>query len=229
MTPPNTRAASTGRRTLCTEAAGLHVRELPQGEGESRTIAGYAIVFGVQSEPLWSDEDSVAREIIAPEAVTAALLDRCDIKFTLFHDRQLILARSRHGAGTLRYSVDEHGVAFEFEAPRTVDGDKALELVRRGDVTGCSFAFSTRYFDRDFVELSTGTADDGRRLYTYTVRVVLDVCDFTLTPDPAYEATEASLRDLAGALRDALPEPAVAPCACTDAASLREAAGIPMF
>ncbi|MBO5246147.1 MAG: hypothetical protein J6B28_02680, partial [Eubacterium sp.] len=41
----------------------------------------------------------------------------------------LILARSKNGKGTLTYSVDDKGVYFEFEAPKTVDGDKALELV----------------------------------------------------------------------------------------------------
>lgn len=111
----------------------LRVRE-KEGEEESRTITGYAILFNVPSAPLYEYDDEEAREVIAPGAVTKELLGGCDIKFTMFHDRQLILARSKNGAGTLTYGVDDKGVYFEFDAPNTVDGDKALELVRRGDI-----------------------------------------------------------------------------------------------
>ena len=115
--------------------AELRVREAGEGEAPSRTITGYAILFNTQSAPLWSDDEEEAREVIAPEAVTRELLDGCDIKMTMFHDRQLILARSKNGTGTLTYNVDERGVAFSFDAPNTADGDKALELVRRGDIS----------------------------------------------------------------------------------------------
>ena len=102
----------------------LRVREAQEGEAASRTITGYAILFGVPSEPLYAYDDEEAREVIAPGAVTKELLDGCDIKMTMFHDRQLILARSKNGAGTLTYGVDDKGVYFEFEAPNTVDGGR---------------------------------------------------------------------------------------------------------
>lgn len=57
------------RRCVCTPTE-LHIREAAEGETPSRTITGYAILFNVPSAPLWSDEDSEAREVIAPEAVT---------------------------------------------------------------------------------------------------------------------------------------------------------------
>lgn len=182
-------------------ASGLRVREREDG-GESRLITGYAILFGVPSEPLYAYDDEVAREVIAPGAVTKELLDGCDIKMTMFHDRQLILARSRNGEGTLSYTVDDKGVAFEFEAPNTVDGDKALELVRRGDIAGCSFAFSTHYYDEAFVSRDVRRVD-GRTEITYTVRAVTGIYDFTLASDPAYPGTscEAETRELIEELR----------------------------
>ena len=128
------------RRSVNTTSQ-LFIRE--EGKGESRVIAGYAILFNSPSEPLWQDEDSEAREVIAPEAITADFLNRQDIKMTMFHDRQLILARSKNGEGSLSYKVDEKGVSFEFEAPRTVDGDKALELVRRGAAAASLSQLST--------------------------------------------------------------------------------------
>lgn len=182
-------------------ASDLRVRER-EDDGESRLITGYAILFGVPSEPLYAYDDEVAREVIAPGAVTKELLDGCDIKMTMFHDRQLILARSRNGEGTLSYTVDDKGVAFEFEAPNTVDGDKALELVRRGDIAGCSFAFSTHYYDEAFVSRDVRRVD-GRTEITYTVRAVTGIYDFTLASDPAYPDTscEAETRELIEELR----------------------------
>lgn len=194
------------KRILRTECAELQVREAAEGEAPSRTITGYAILFGVPSAPLWSDEDSEAREVIAPDAITKELLDGCDIKFTMFHDRQLILARSKSGNGTLTYTVDEKGAKFEFEAPNTADGDKALELVRRGDISGCSFAFTTRYWDSDFVERTTKVVN-GFTQITYTVKAVTGVYDFTLAADPAYPDTSVEAREFIAGLREPETKP----------------------
>lgn len=194
------------KRILRTECAELQVREAAEGEAPSRTITGYAILFGVPSAPLWSDEDNEAREVIAPDAITKELLDGCDIKFTMFHDRQLILARSKSGNGTLTYTVDEKGVKFEFEAPNTADGDKALELVRRGDISGCSFAFTTRYWDSDFVERTTKVVN-GFTQITYTVKAVTGVYDFTLAADPAYPDTSVEAREFIAGLREPETKP----------------------
>ena len=191
------------RRELLTVCADLHVREAGEGEAPSRTIVGRAILFNVPSRPLWSDEDEEAVEVIAPEAITREVLDACDIKMTMFHDRQLILARSKQGQGTLTYDVDEKGVTFSFEAPNTVDGDKALELVRRGDLAGCSFMFSTHYWDEGFVSRSVEIRD-GKSYITYTVRQVTGIYDFTLAADPFYEGTEVDTREIREASK---PEP----------------------
>jgi len=189
------------KRVLCT-VSDLRVREAAEGEAQSRTIIGYAILFGVPSAPLYSYDDEEAREVISAGAVTKELLDGCDIKFTMFHNRQLILARSKNGSGTLSYTVDDKGVAFEFEAPKTVDGDKALELVRRGDIAGCSFAFTTHYYDQAYVTRDV-TRENGKTIITYTVNVVTGIYDMTLAADPAYPDTscEAETRELITELR----------------------------
>jgi HK97 family phage prohead protease len=195
------------KRMLLTVGADIHVREAAEGAAESRTIAGYAILFNTPSAPLWADDESEAREVIAPEAITKELLDGCDIKFTMYHNRQIILARSNKGTGTLTYSVDEKGVAFEFEAPKTAHGDEALELVRRGDLTGCSFMFSTRYYDDACVE-RTAKVVNGVTMITYTVKGVTGIYDFTLAADPAYPETSVEARELVTELREAVkPQP----------------------
>ena len=178
----------------------LYVRENKQGEKPSRTITGYAILFGKTSAPLWSDEDSEAREIISQSAITKSLLDKSDIKFTMFHDRQLILARSNKGQGSLSYTVDGFGVKFSFDAPNTTDGDKAIELVKRGDIAGCSFAFSTYYNDSNYVERNVRN-NNGKTLITYTVKAVTGIYDFTLAADPAYPDTCVKAREFIKQLR----------------------------
>lgn len=188
------------KRTLRIDCADLRVREA-EGDEPSRTITGYAILFNTPSAPLWSDEDSEAREVIAPEAITKEVLDSCDIKFTMYHDRQLILGRSNKGAGTLEYFVDEKGVGFNLELPKSPNGDEALELVRRGDISGCSFAFTTRYWDSDFVE-RTAKVVNGASQITYTVKAVTGVYDFTLAADPAYPDTSVEAREFTAGLRE---------------------------
>ena len=190
------------KRILRTECAELRVREAAEDEAPSRTITGYAILFNTPSVPLWSDEDSEAREIISPEAITKDLLDGCDIKFTMFHDRQLILGRSNKGSGTLEYFVDEKGVGFNLELPKSPNGDEALELVSRGDISGCSFAFTTRYWDDAFVERSVKVVNGSTQI-TYTVKAVTGVYDFTLAADPAYPDTSVEAREFTAGLREA--------------------------
>ena len=189
----------------------------------SRTITGYAILFNTPSAPLWTDADSEAVEIIDSGAITRDVLDASDIKFTMFHDRQLILARSNKGTGTLSYSIDERGVRFEFDAPHTTDGDKALELVRRGDLSGCSFAFSTFYWDSDFVE-RTSEIKDGVNHITYRVKAVTGLYDFTLAADPAYPATSVEARELAQMLR-----PQQSPDTRSELQRMRAAAAAPLL
>lgn len=199
------------RRTLCTGDAGLHVREV-EGDTPSRTITGYAILFNTPSAPLWTDEDSEAREIIDPEAITKELLDGCDIKFTMYHDRQLILGRSNKGAGTLEYFVDEKGVGFNLELPDSPNGNEALSAVRRGDISGCSFAFTTRYWDRDFVERSAKVVN-GFTSITYRVKAVTGVYDFTLAADPAYPDTTVEAREFVTGLKSGESEKESLPAA----------------
>lgn len=180
-------------------AGELRVRETQEGEAPGRTIEGYAILLDTPSAPLYDDGDEELREIIDRGAVTQELLDGSDIKFTMFHDRQLLLARSKQGSGTLSYTLDEKGVKFSFEAPRTPDGDKALELVRSGIIDGCSFAFTTHYYDEAYVA-RTVKHENGKTVITCRVKVITGIHDMTITPDPAYPATEVEARELASGL-----------------------------
>lgn len=181
----------------------VHLRSVVEAdtgeEKETRTIEGYAIIFNAPSVP-WGDELEEIREVIAPEAVTREMLDGSDIKMTMYHDNKIILARSKQGEGTLSYEIDNTGVKFSFEAPHTSEGNAAIELVKRGDIDGCSFAFALNYRDKSALAKDTSTDEEGNRHTTYTIRKIERVFDFTLTPDPAYPATMVEARDLASLL-----------------------------
>lgn len=185
-------------RQLRVPGCDIRIREVAEGE-QSRTISGYAILFGVPSVPLYADEEEEVREIIDPAAVPQELLDASDIKFTMYHDRQILLGRSDKGTGTLKYFVDEKGVGFELDLPSSPNGDEALEMVKRGDIKGCSFMFSTRYYDRDFVDREVKNLN-GRTQIIYRVKVITGIYDFTLAADPAYPATSVEARELARSL-----------------------------
>lgn len=187
------------KRTIAI-VSGLRIREATDG-AESRTIEGYALKFGVRSR-LLCDWWNNYYEVLEPGCVTREMLDEQDIKLTMFHDRQLVLARSNKGNGTLSYEVDKVGVKFWAEMPHTVDGDKALELVSRGDIAGCSFIYSTYEGDSENAvsyERLDEKGDDGEDILLRHVKRIDNVYDFTITTDPAYEQTDVSKREVEAA------------------------------
>ena len=166
----------------------LSVREAaPDAQGESRTITGTAIVFDAESEVL-DDWGYRFREVIKPEACTMEFLNSQDVKMNMLHDRDLTLARANKGEGTLRLSVDEKGVNFEFEAPKCDIGDRCLEMVRRGDYSGCSFEFYPESYDVE--------ERDGGKDVKIIHRKFRALTALTIGMDPAYKQTSVNAREL---------------------------------
>ena len=158
---------------------------------EGRTIDGYAIVFNQRSEVMldWTDE-GIRRfvEVIDPRAVDEALLLSSDIRALIEHNRERLLARYNEGVGTLSLTIDEHGLRYSFEAPNTADGDYAVEMVGRGDISGSSFAFRAEDSDTEWVKEGS--------LWVRTIKRFSLLRDVTITTDPAYTQTEVSVRSL---------------------------------
>ena len=116
-----------------------------------------------------------------PRAVTSAFLNEQDIKFNFNHDNDRLLGRSLYGSGSLSFEVDEYGVRYTVELPNTTVGNDVLELIRRGDVFGCSFAFT---YAKDGVR---DEKKDGQNLRT--VIKMDSIHDFSIVVDPAYLGT----------------------------------------
>ena len=151
-----------------------------------RRIEGYAIVFNVQSE-LMKEGNRYFKEVILPSAISMQMLKQCDIRALINHDKSKLLARWNKGKGSLSLSIDSKGLAYSFEAPRTADGDFAVEMVKRGDVDGCSFAFTIANNGDSWVERKDGS-------YLRTITKIARITDVTLTADPAYKQTEVGVR-----------------------------------
>lgn len=166
------------RRCFLTD---VRVEKRADGEPESRTITGYAVKFGERSVPIWGS----FIEVINRGAFDKA--DMSDVIMNYGHDDNQILARSK--SGTLSINVDEIGVRFSFDAPNTTLGNDMLEMVSRGDVNQCSFAFTVSE------ERWTWRTEENDLDYDLReVDSVSKVYDFALVVHPAYQSTEAHVR-----------------------------------
>ena len=173
-------------REIRTIECELAVREAPQdAQSESRTIEGTAIVFNKESEVL-DDWGEKFREVILPEACTAGFLQSQDIKMNLLHERELAIARSNKGKGGLKLTVDGLGVHFEFEAPKCDLGDRALELIRTGVYSGCSFEFYPEDYE---VEEREGEVIIKHKKFARLTAL-------TIGMDPAYKQTKVNAREM---------------------------------
>jgi HK97 family phage prohead protease len=179
------------KREIRTIDCQLAIREAAEGqEGESRTITGRAIVFNAESEVL-DDWGERFREVILPEAVTMEFLNTQDVKMNMLHERELTIARCNKGVGSLRMAVDEQGVTFEFEAPKCDIGDRCLEMVRRGDYSGCSFEFYPKDYEVDRTKGADGKDEVVIRHKSFEFLSAL-----TIGMDPAYKQTSVNAREM---------------------------------
>ena len=208
----------------------MHVREHVREDGTkepSRTIYGRAIVFNkvFEYEDWWGDK---YRETIKPSACTKEFFDTQDVKLNLLHKRDMSIARSNCGVGNLRISVNNEGVDFEFEAPNCDLGDRALELVRNGVYSGCSFEFLPKDYECKKLK------EDGKTVYEINHTAFEKVSALTIAMDPAYKETTVDCREryevsapAATVLGSSASEPSTtaAPAATTDQAA-RESARI---
>lgn len=158
--------------------------------GEGRTIEGYAVIFGQESRVLYDKEKRRAFvEVIEKGAITEELLRSCDVKAVLEHNKQRLLARS--GSGTLTLELDNYGLKYRFDAPNTPDGNFAVEMIKRGDIFGSSFAYFTNDKDKSKV---TYSMKDG--LVLRTVHRIDRITDISPVADPAFFGTDVTVRSM---------------------------------
>ena len=150
---------------------------------EERIIEGYAIVFNELSEDLGG-----FREMIMPEAVTEELINNSDIYYLYNHcDNSIPLARCNHGQGSLELTIDDKGLKYRFNCLNT----EFYELVKRGDLSKSSFAFS---LPKD----GSGEIWEKSSEYNYIRKItkIEQLFDCSAVLVPAYSQTELYARNL---------------------------------
>lgn len=173
-------------------------------DAPKRTVRGYAALYNSPSENLGTQKYRFI-ETIAPGAFDDVLKD--DVRALFNHDANLILARSKGGAGSLKIGTDERGLWYEFEAPDTQAGRDLLVSLARGDVDQSSFAFEVRKDGQEYRERAEGDVTIAER----TIKKVARLHDVSPVTYPAYNDTTVALRAKELAAPEAAPAPAHQP------------------
>lgn len=158
--------------------------KLEQRDDGTRVLVGYAAVFYRADDPgteyeLWGE----AVERIMPGAFDAALAEGDDVRALFNHDSNHLLGR--RSSGTLRLTVDAVGLRFEIDLPNTQSGRDTAVSAERGDLTGCSFAFTLREGGSEWRK------EGDREVREIRATRLYDVGPVTY---PAYKATSVSVR-----------------------------------
>ena len=187
-------------RFIPTDTCGLHVRETEDGQ-QSREIEGKPIVFGVRSVNLtpWSETREVY-EVLEPGCITNELLQRSDVILNLNHSSMVpdVLGRCKNGNGTLSLRIAGDHIECRCELPNTNNANDALELMRRGDSSGMSFAFQDDYADSENGVSYERTAEthNGKEVWLRHVKKITGLYDVAIVTHPAYEQTSVATREL---------------------------------
>jgi len=165
------------------ELQDIEIREI---DGQAPVLAGYAVMFDSWSQVMVDGRGRLFRERIAPSAFDRALAANPDIRALWNHNTDLPLGRTRNG--TLRLNKDAAGLRIELAPPATTWGRDAVESIRRGDVSGMSFAFTSK---RDGGDTWVKPGADG-----IAERTLLDADLHEVSPVtfPAYPATSIAVR-----------------------------------
>jgi HK97 family phage prohead protease len=158
-----------------------------RAEPESRKVEGYALVFDKETRLGWFTEK------IDRNALDGA--DMADVRALFNHDANIVLARTV--SKTLTLEVDDKGLKYSFDMPNTTAGNDLLELIRRGDVSQSSFAFTVK--EQQWIERS---GEEDMRVIT-KIDALYDVSPVTY---PAYADTTVAARSKEAAQNETKPK-----------------------
>ena len=188
------------------------MREPQEGQQESREIEGRPIVFGVRSVNLtpWSSTRKVY-EVLDPGCISRELLMKSDVVLNLNHSNMVpdVLGRYRNSEkDTLTLEMRGDGIDCRCELPHTNNANDALELIKRGDIDGMSFAFEDDYEDTENGVSYERTKDveDGKEVWLRHVKRITGLYDVAIVTHPAYKQTTVGMREQSEAIDKAIEE-----------------------
>lgn len=162
----------------------LEFREADEGA----SISGYAAMFN--DETVIGGGPWGFREVILPGAFDEAI-KADDVRALFNHNPDILLGRTE--SKTLRLKADKKGLHYDVDLPDTAAAKDVRTLIKRGDVSGSSFAFRVEQDDDEQWDYSE--VKNGRLPLRKIVRARLyDVSPVTY---PAYPSTSVSARSKA--------------------------------
>lgn len=161
----------------------IEIRTATGLQSTGRTVTGYAAVYDKPADL----GDFV--ELVKPGAFDQTLQSGVNVRALYDHQGPAILGTTK--SQTLRLWSDAKGLAFAMDIPNTTTGNDVLELVKRGDVAGCSFGFK--------VAAGGDAWSDGAKPVRELRNV--ELVEVTLTAAPAYADTSVALRSASLAKR----------------------------
>lgn len=182
-------------RGLASAAARIEIRAAKDPDGER--FVGHAAVFDVRTSignPLkWGFYEELAK------GAFTKTLKECDARFLLDHDSYFVV--SRMTADTLTLKEDNTGLAVDSDLDVNLSYVKDLKAnVRNGNITGMSFGF---YVVKDQWSTEEVEVSGSKEPIEVEVRRILEVrlVEVSAVTFPAYDATDAGLRDVTRTLR----------------------------
>lgn len=161
----------------------------PTADGaQALILRGRPILYDTPT--LINDVGGSYTEIIRKGALDGA--DLSDVRLLYNHDLGKVpLARTPK---TMSLKVDEEGLTFEAVLPDTAGAKEVYEAVKRGDLSGMSFAFT----------VPEGGDDYDAKTNTRTIRQIAKVYECSVVPYPAYPTTSIEARSARAAALNSL-------------------------
>lgn len=171
----------------------IEVRE--SGEGEKRTIGGFAVKYNSPTLIVdrWGDK---FLEEIASGAFDESLKEKKQ-KALWNHDTSKPLGSVK--SGTLRFNSNTEGLNYDIDIPNNSWGNDAYESVQRGDVDGSSFGFIC------LENKWSKVIHEGEEIYKRSI-MKADIYEVSPCTFPAYESSEISCRSFEE-LKDEIKKP----------------------
>lgn len=153
----------------------LRSEQFTSSDDDDMTVSGYFAVFDQPTE-IYPGEN----EVIKKGAFTESLKKE-EVVALWNHDSQKVLGRTSND--TLDLEEDDHGLKGTLHIAPTSYGKDVYQLIKRGDLAGCSIGF--------FVDDYQDVAKDGSVTHEITKAQLLEVSVVTW---PQYEQTEIAVR-----------------------------------
>ena len=159
----------------------LRISELRAAEpvGDSSLI--------LNGRPVIYDQPTKIKDVFGEytEVIRAGALDGADlsdIRLLYNHDTSKVpLARTPK---TMRFNVDQAGLTMTADLPETEEGKSVYTAVKRGDLSGMSFAF----------KVPEGGSTFDAKTNTRQITKIEKVYEFSIVPFPAYPQTSIEAR-----------------------------------